>query len=81
MLFDRRFAPTTISIAVGDRIRWTNDDDPIVHTATSNDGLWDSGFLTGGQTFLSDPFAASGTFPYFCRVHPDVMLGTVVVTG
>ncbi|GMU41395.1 MAG: hypothetical protein AMXMBFR23_22610 [Chloroflexota bacterium] len=57
-------------------MEWTNGDAPTPHTATSADGLFDSGNLTG--TPFRHTFTAAGTFAYACRLHPS-MTGTITV--
>ena len=71
------FQPNTITIPVGTTVRWTNEDSAI-HTATSDDGIWDSGNLSRGQSF-SFTFTKPGTFGYHCTPHG--FTGKVVVTG
>ena len=39
---DFAFSPATLTITVGDTVTWTNSD-PVVHTATSTTGAFDSG--------------------------------------
>jgi plastocyanin len=75
------FAPQSVTIKVGDTVRWTNNG-AAPHTTTSGtsptgDGKWASGILSSGQSF-SFTFTQAGTFPYFCAVHP-FMIGTVTV--
>lgn len=65
-----------IEVAVGSTITWTNQDG-VVHTVTATDRSIDSGTFPQGQTY-SLTFNSSGTFSYFCTVHP-FMQGTVVV--
>lgn len=65
-----------IEVAVGSTITWTNQDG-VVHTVTATDRSIDSGTFPQGQTY-SLTFNSSGTFSYFCTVHP-FMRGTVVV--
>ena len=62
------FSPSNLQIQVGDTITWTNNDS-VGHTATSDAGVWDSGFLEPGQTF-SFTFTSTGIFPYHCSPHP-----------
>ena len=69
------FNPNTITINVGDTVRWTNND-PVDHTTTSL-GNWNSGSLTSGASF-SEVFETPGTFNYCCSFHPS-MAATVVV--
>jgi len=68
-----RFEPTTLTIRVGDTIRWFNDD-ALPHTVSATDGSWDSGNLPPGAAF-ERTFDAAGSYPYLCRYHPG-MAGT-----
>ncbi len=70
------FGPATITISVGTTVTWTNND-PVAHTVSSRDTLFDSGNLSGGATF-SYTFGESGTFEYYCKIHPS-MTGKVIV--
>lgn len=86
----KAFSPNPINVKVGDTVTWTNKD-TVEHTVTSGTGAsdtnkgkeFDSGLagptaLTAtGKTF-SHKFAAAGTFPYFCQLHP-AMMGKVIV--
>lgn len=70
------FNPSTITIKVGDTVRWTNKDS-VAHTATANDGSFDTGYLSYGQS-KSITFSKSGTYDYYCIPHPW-MKGKVIV--
>ena len=72
------FSPTTITVAVGTTVTWTNHDD-IPHTVVSSDDskALKSKVMDTDEKF-SFTFTKPGTFPYFCSVHPK-MTGTVVV--
>jgi plastocyanin len=72
------FQPKILEIARGTTVRWQNSDD-VPHTAssTASPAAFDSGALDTDDTF-SFTFAAPGTYPYFCKVHPH-MTGVVVV--
>jgi plastocyanin len=72
-----RFEPATLTIAVGEVVRWFNDD-ALPHTVSATDGSWDSGNLAPGQAF-ERRFEAPGSFPYLCRYHPG-MAATIDVT-
>jgi len=72
---DFAFTPSSVEIAVGDSVTWTNND-PATHTVTGDGGI-DSGDLAQGQTY-SHPFDAAGTYSYKCSIHPN-MTGTVTV--
>ena len=70
------FGPSTITISAGTTITWTNKD-AVAHTVTSDNGLFDSGSITGNSTY-SRQFPTAGTYPYHCTPHP-AMTATVVV--
>jgi amicyanin len=71
------FSPSQINIKVGDTITWTNSD-TAPHTVTSDSGSeLDSPTISVGQTY-SHTFANTGTFDYYCTIHPS-MKGKVVV--
>lgn len=77
-----RFQPKQISVSAGDKVRWSQEDNT-VHTITSgspNDqtGLFDHADFGQGAEF-SFTFDRAGTYPYFCRNHPEGMRGTVIV--
>lgn len=69
------FALPTLTIPAGTTVSWTNQDD-LPHTATADDGSWDSGTLTAGV--FTHTFVTPGTFAYHCDIHPT-MTGTIVV--
>ena len=88
------YDPREISIGVNDTIIWTNNDtEP--HTVTSGtggglnsflsnskgkpDGLFDTGLFSPGS-ITSIKFNQSGTYYYFCTIHPW-MEGIVRVQG
>lgn len=73
------FAPVNLTIKKGDQVRWTNNDSNIAHTATSDNGQFDSGTLQPGQSYTRT-FDTVGTYAYHCTPHPN-MKGTVTVTA
>jgi plastocyanin len=75
---DFAFAPRSISVHVGDSITWTNQDSA-PHTATANDGSFETGSLSKGKSG-SHTFTKAGTFAYICAIHPS-MKGTVTVAA
>lgn len=71
------FTPPTITVRVGQKITWTNQD-PLTHTVTSDQsGGPKSPMLQDGDRYSWTPKAA-GTFNYICTVHPN-MTGKVIV--
>ncbi|MDH3470732.1 MAG: cupredoxin domain-containing protein, partial [Acidimicrobiia bacterium] len=75
-VIDNAFSPRSISVAAGTTITWANQG-VVPHTITANDGGFDSGFLMPGKTYRRT-FSSSGTYDYFCSIHPG-MVGTVNV--
>lgn len=85
----RTFDPGTVTVQVGETVRWTVTGD-LAHTVTSYsvpDGAssFASGNLDPGDTF-EVTFDAAGTYEYRCRYHSSGsgtgfsgMVGTVVV--
>jgi plastocyanin len=71
------YSPNPVEVEIGETVTWVNDDST-VHTATSNDGIFNSDVLFRGQSF-SYTFEQEGEYPYFCDIHPG-MVGMVVVT-
>ncbi|MEE9164177.1 MAG: plastocyanin/azurin family copper-binding protein [Thermoplasmata archaeon] len=71
------YSPGTLTVAAGTTITWVNQD-IVIHTVTSDVGLFDSGSMLPGDRF-SFTFTTPGTFTYGCIPHP-FMRGTVVVT-
>ncbi len=88
-----RFAPTEITIKVGDTVEWRNTGS-IGHTVTADPGqapgsinialpagaeTFDSGWVKGGQVFRHT-FSEPGVYRYICLPHEGApMLGTVIV--
>jgi len=76
------FIPSTVVITVGGTVTWENTD-TMAHTSSSGtpaggpDGVFDSSLVMAGASF-SHTFDSTGTFDYFCMVHPW-MTGTVIV--
>jgi plastocyanin len=72
------FGPATLTVPVGTAVTWTNRDD-VPHTIVSTDDpkAFKSKVLDTDEKF-SFAFTKSGTYPYFCSIHPK-MTGTVIV--
>ena len=78
-IYDNYYDPDALTISMGDQVYWYNSGD-VVHTSTSNTNIWNSGFLSPGDSY-SRTFNSVGTFPYHCAVHGLVMSGTITVTA
>lgn len=76
------YDPDSLTVQAGTTVMWSNDDDAI-HTVTSgvpSEGpseVFDSGVVAAGETF-EYTFDETGTFDYYCIVHPW-MTGNVIV--
>ena len=83
-MLDSTFELRTVTVSIGTTLSWTNDGQ-IVHTATADNGSFDTGDVAPGATSTSVTFDQPGTYPYFCRYHGSPggrgMAGTIVVTG
>jgi hypothetical protein len=75
---DFSFAPATVSVEVGDPVTWSNSG-RTQHTATANDGSFDTGTVASGASG-SASFRRAGSFGYVCSLHPQ-MTGTVRVAA
>jgi plastocyanin len=70
------FNPAQLNVAPGTTVTFVNNDtEP--HTATADNGLFDTGVLQLGSSF-DVFFDGSGTVAYHCELHPD-MQGSIVV--
>ena len=65
-------------MSVGTVVTTTNQDG-VSHTWASEDGLWDSGGLSQGESFQFQ-FDQPGTYDFFCSIHPS-MTGSITVQG
>jgi len=73
---DFAFSPSTLTIKKGDSVKWTNKDS-VRHTATSDDGVFDSPLLSDGESFTFT-FNEAGEFLYHCRPHPYMRARIIV---
>lgn len=71
-----QFDPATITIKVGEKVTWTNQDS-VDHTVVADDNGWASDNLGKGVSY-SHIFDKAGTYTYHCGVHPS-MKGSVIV--
>ncbi len=71
------FSPNTLTLSVGGTVTWTNHDN-VPHVVCSADNQFKkSPPLKTGQSF-SHTFATTGTYSYFCSIHPR-MTGKIIV--
>src|ERR1700724_592445 len=66
------FGPAMLSVAVGTKVVWTNDDaDPHTVTSETDPKLLKSPALDTGESFTFT-FDKPGTYRYFCSLHPHM---------
>jgi plastocyanin len=70
------YEPDPVVVQAGGKVTWQNED-TAPHTATADDGSFDTGTIDKGK-LGSATFKEAGTFTYFCEIHPT-MHGTVEV--
>ncbi|HEX6227994.1 MAG TPA: cupredoxin family copper-binding protein [Solirubrobacterales bacterium] len=75
-IVDFAYDPDPVTIQEGGKVTWINRDAE-AHTATADDGSFDTGTLEEGK-LKSESFKEPGEYPYFCEIHPQ-MRGTVEV--
>jgi plastocyanin len=70
------YQPDPVVVQAGGKVTWQNQD-TAPHTATAEDESWDTGTIEKGK-IGSETFKETGTFAYYCEIHPT-MKGTVEV--
>jgi plastocyanin len=76
---DIKMVPESVTVKVGQRVKWTNED-PVAHTATSRSGgTFDSGTIEPSKTF-SWKAGQPGKVEYYCTIHGSQQSGTITVT-
>jgi plastocyanin len=77
-----RFSPASITISAGSTVTWRHQGSGS-HTITADDGAFNSGTITAGETF-SFTFTTPGEYGYYCEFHGSPggggMAGIVIVT-
>jgi plastocyanin len=87
-VIDNAFVPPELTVTVGTEVIWFYVGPDARHTVTAADGSFDSHpdcpanldacFKATGETFTFT-FTRAGRFPYSCKVHGQLMSGTVVI--
>jgi plastocyanin len=81
-MLDFTYNPRELTIPVGTTVVWRNTG-ALPHTATADDGAFNSGILEGGGSF-EFTFTEAGEYPYYCTIHGGPggtgMSGTIIVT-
>ena len=71
------YFPNNLTIRAGSEVIWVNKDFA-AHTATANNGEFDTKLLQQNQVSLAIVFDKVGIYPWFCVPHPQ-MVGAVKV--
>lgn len=72
-----KYSPAQIKVKKGTTVTWVLKS-TMMHTITSYDGVINGIVDPNGESRFSFTFNETGTFNYFCMVHP-YMTGTVIV--
>jgi plastocyanin len=74
------YSANVLRVKAGDKVRFTNDDAGVIHTATAVDGSFDTGFLAGAAS-AEVSFEVPGEYEYFCLPHPWMRAKIIVEAG
>ena len=77
---DNFFDPVTVTVAVGDKVTWTNTGNRM-HDVTADGGAFESPRRMPNGAAYSYTASTPGTFPYICTIHPVAMKATLIVQG
>ncbi len=73
------FEPAQLTLHEGDTVEWRNED-IFAHTATADDGSFDSGLIQPGSSW-SMTFRGGKSAPYHCRPHPNMTAQLVLAAA
>lgn len=71
------FSPTTVTVPIGEKVTWTNNQDGVTHSVVSDQNVFSSPPLKPGEAF-SYTFTSAGTYAYHCGYH-SYMTGSITV--
>jgi plastocyanin len=71
------FHPSTLTVHVGAKVTFTNEDSTTHNATSSGTSTIDSGSLPQGHSYTVT-FTKPGTYNYICTIHP-YMKATVIV--
>ena len=75
---DYKYTPSTITVTAGESVTWNNSG-PTGHSATADDGSFDTGIFMKSSSPKTLTLSKTGTFKYHCQVH-SFMKGTITVS-
>lgn len=65
------YEPPKLDVVAGTNVQWTNAS-VRRHTVTADDGSYDSGPLSNGDTY-EHTYGAPGVYGYYCRLHAGIL--------
>lgn len=78
------FTPKNVVVPLGASVTWGNNDE-MNHTATSNQGFFDTGVIAPATASSPIVIRSAGKYAYHCAIHPSmtgsVRSDAVVVSG
>ncbi len=74
---NQSYSPNPGTVAAGKTVAWRNADS-VTHTATADNGSFDTGSIAPGATSAPITMGSAGSVNYHCRIHPS-MTGTLNV--
>jgi plastocyanin len=74
---DNSYVPNPAKLLPGQSIAWKNSD-TVAHTATQDDGVFDTGVIAPGATSAPVTMPNVGSYAYHCSIHPT-MVGKIDV--
>jgi plastocyanin len=74
-----RFHPDNVTVKVGEKVTWTNDDSTDHNVTATHGAKFMSQAFGNGKTYSFTPRRA-GTVSYVCTLHPG-MVGKLIVKG
>ncbi len=80
------YAPDVVKLVIGvnNTVVFYNNDSAsggVAHTATDRGGAFDTGVLQFGQSSAPITITKAGTYNYYCQIHPNTMVGQIVVVA
>ncbi len=71
------FSPNPGTVMAGQTVAWFNADS-VVHTATADNGSFNTGSIAPGATSSPITMSTAGSVNYHCALHPS-MVGSLTV--
>lgn len=88
-VIDNAYVPPELTVTVGTEVIWTYVGPDAPHSVTATDGSFDSHpecsssrldacMKMAGETFRFT-FTTAGSFAYSCKIHGELMSGTIII--